>query len=391
MNKQGHADTLVAAHPGNANALKSGVFSEAARAQRVQELEAAIAERGVSEVVIDVLRREVAALAAVGELMDASFAQDGIRGRNGEPKNLVTLRLRLNDRVRRTLHDYAQATAERHTSAEHTAQPNAGDDRRETLIEAIADFHFRNSINEIAPRDLEPEAYLRAMITTTDPRVTDRVRLDARKMLTKRNKQRGEMCMCVATLRARNEIELREWIDELRDVPDFEPSPNDARLATFVRAMARGDRSELPTVSRQMEQAFRAVVSEGVVRALEPEKAVGPRRRTGEGDGAIRRFWETVLSPQLTLPAKDRLRALGALEELDVLPKCTCAPTKRRGTVLHEMKTDGILAYVIRIVAERHYRAAIYIAAFPETFVAVRDAIDDAIVQRQRAAAESAA
>jgi hypothetical protein len=389
VNKQGHPETLIAAHPGNANALRSGVFSEAARAHRVRELEAAIAERDTREAVTDVLRREVAALAALGEAMDESLAQDGIRGRNGEPRNLLPLRLRLTDRLLRSLDAYARAMGEPMTSVEETGEPDIDDDLPATLIDAIADSHLRGSITEISPGELDPEAYLRALITTRDQRVTDRVRLDARKMLTKRSKNRGETCTCFATLRARDEIEFQEWTNALRELPGFEPSPSDPALAAYVRAMARGDKSDLPTVSRQMEQTFLTVVSRGVSRALEPEKVNTPRGKTGEGDSAIRPFWKTALSPKHSVSPKDRLRALAALEELEVLPKCTCS--RKKAPALRETRIDGLYAYVIQIVAERHYRAALNSASFPETFVAVRDAIDAAILQRSRSPQDSAA
>jgi hypothetical protein len=389
MNEHGHPDTLVAAHPGNANALKSGVFSEAARGQRVQELEAAIAERETTEVLIDVLRREIAALAALGEAMDTALAKDGIRGRNGEPRNLVTLRFRLNDRLRHSLDAYAEAMRAPARSPEDTGDSDSDGDLPATLAGTIAAFHLRDSIDEISPRELDPEAYLRAVIATTDQRVTTRVRLDARKMLTRRSKQRSETCTCFATLRARDEIEFREWIDELRELPGFEPSPDDPALAAFVRAMARGDRNELPMVSRETEHAFTTVVSRGVARVLEPGKAEDPRHKTRESDSAIRPFWKTVLSPKDTLSAKERLQALAALEELDVLPSCRCQ-RKKKGPVLSEDRLDRLYAYAIRIVAEKHYRAALTIASFPETYVAVRDSIDAAIAETRGSTGESA-
>jgi len=110
MNKKGHPDTLVAAHPENRNAVRSGVFSPATRAARVHELEAAIADRPVKEIVVDLLRREVAALLALAEAMDDSLSADGIQGRRGEPRNLISLRLRTNDKFRKTVEQYRSAS-----------------------------------------------------------------------------------------------------------------------------------------------------------------------------------------------------------------------------------------------------------------------------------------
>ena len=97
MNSRGHPETLVATHPGNRNALKAGVFSPETLASRVGEVEAQIAESPVDVVLTDVLRREVAALAVLGEAMDRSLADDGLHGRRGEPRRLIELRLRLNE------------------------------------------------------------------------------------------------------------------------------------------------------------------------------------------------------------------------------------------------------------------------------------------------------
>jgi hypothetical protein len=51
--------------------------------------------------------------------------------------------------------------------------------------------------------------------------------------------------------------------------------------------------------------------------------------------------------------------------------------TKRR----FEPLADRHRAYVMRAVARKHYRAATMIARFPETHVAVRDAIDNAALK----------
>lgn len=110
MNKEGHPETLVAAHPENRNAVRSGVFSPATRAPRVREFEAAITDLPAKEAVVDFLRRELAALAALAEAMDESLAVDGIHGRRGEPRTLVSLRMRTNDQIRKTAEQYRSAT-----------------------------------------------------------------------------------------------------------------------------------------------------------------------------------------------------------------------------------------------------------------------------------------
>jgi hypothetical protein len=71
------------------------------------------------------------------------------------------------------------------------------------------------------------------------------------------------------------------------------------------------------------------------------------------------------------------LDAFVALDELGVLPQCTCTPTKRG---LDEERLDEWRAHAIRVVAKRHHRAAMLIARYPETYVAVQEAIDARII-----------
>jgi hypothetical protein len=373
MNKKGHVPTLVAVHPGNRNAVKSGVFSPATLAPRVYELEASIAERPVQEVVAEILRRELAALAALGEAMDQSLAIDGVFGRRGEPRTMVSHRLRLNEKLRQTAEQYARAT-EQLTSLE--AEPAASDERQQSLAETIATLHKRPSIDAITPGELDLEVYLRSVIMTSDRAVTRHDRLRARRMLTKRCTNLPSTCLCFSTFAARSQLELRDWIDELRKT-GLEPSPNDASLAALVRHIAGGERVDPWAYFRHTEQAVHDVVVEKSDRT---RNGGAPKDRpwTGETDGAIAPFWQTALSPDPQVTAQDRLQALGALDEMGALPRCTCEPDPQHQLIEH--KRDAWYACTIRLVAQKHYRAALRIARYPETYLAVRDAIDASIV-----------
>jgi hypothetical protein len=110
MNKDGHPQTLVAAQRGNSNAVTFAVFSPRSRSDRVREWEAAIADRPGEEVVAAMLRRELAAVAALGDALDDAIADKGVLGRRGEPRTLVSLRLLQNEKLCRTLQQYASAT-----------------------------------------------------------------------------------------------------------------------------------------------------------------------------------------------------------------------------------------------------------------------------------------
>jgi hypothetical protein len=373
VNKKGHTSTLVAVHPGNRNAVKSGVYSPATLAPRIYELEASIAERDPDGALTDILRRELAAMTALGEAMDQSFASDGVVGRRGEPRTMVAHRLRLDEKIRQAAHQYVQAARQQASLA--TEQTTSEGDQQ-SLAEMIAKEHGCPSIDEITPGELDLEVYLRSVIMTVDRTVTTDDRLRARRMLTTRCTSRSGLCLCFSTLAARNELELRHWIDGLRKT-GVEPWPFDMQLAALVRRIASGERVDPWVNFRRTEQAVYDVVAEGA----DPNRRGGAndsRVWTGETDGAIAPFWQITLSADPEIAAKDRLKALRALDDLEALPRCTCEPEPKHQ--LDEEKADAYDAYAIRLVAKKHYRAALHIARYPETYLAVRDAIDARIV-----------
>ena len=195
-------------------------------------------------------------------------------------------------------------------------------------------------------------------------------------MLTKLFANQPSTCLCFTTLAARNELELRDWIDALRKT-GAEPSPSDTQLAALVRHIASGERVDPWFRFRRTEQAVHDVVAERAEQAR-PGGANDDRVWTGETDRAIAPFWQTTLSPDPQITAKDRLKALRALDDLGALPRCTCEPEPKDQLV--EEKYDARDACTIRLVAQKHYRAALHIAYYPETYLAVRDAIDARIV-----------
>jgi hypothetical protein len=351
VNKKGHTQTLIAAHPGNRNAAKSGVFSPAALAPRIHELESAIAERPPEEAVTDIVRRELAALAALAEAMDHDLASGGIRARSGQPRTLVSLRLRLNEKMRRTAQEYARLPGCAHGSLEES--PELSEDElpapepQVVLAEAIAAGHFCRSIAQIRPGELDPEAYLAAFIRTKDPAVSTSLRLRARRMLTKRSKDSPITCLCFSTFRARDELEFREWIDDIRHL-GAKPANNDGEVAALVRRAAAGERLEPWRRHRQTKEAIEDVL------AAEADRARGNAVReneplTGEHDPSIVPFWQIVLSPLRKVGAKERLDAFAALDQLELLPRCTCKARPEHELVEH--KTDAWRAYTIRLVA----------------------------------------
>jgi hypothetical protein len=92
--------TLVASHPGNAHARKSGAFSRTGRPypDRTAEITEAIM---AAHAELDIYAaNEVAALIAMIEAIDADLAKRGVMDKRGSPrKALLNLRLRASGRL----------------------------------------------------------------------------------------------------------------------------------------------------------------------------------------------------------------------------------------------------------------------------------------------------
>src|SRR4051812_41120233 len=134
VNMQGHAKTLVASQPVNGNALKAGVFSPRTIAPRVQELDAQMAQLSAAEIRERLLRYEVAALLALGERMDESL-DAGLQNARGEPRTLVNLRLRLDEKLRQALKDLHDLAASE--AAQDLASDGSGFGSFEDLLSAL--------------------------------------------------------------------------------------------------------------------------------------------------------------------------------------------------------------------------------------------------------------
>lgn len=246
----------------------------------------------------------------------------------------------------------------------------------------IADLHSRPDITDLKPDELDLEPYLRAFILTDDRSVTTKDRRRARRLLTARFDSRPQTCMCFTTLLARDDIEFQTWIDEAR-ADGTSPDSSDEALAACVRRLELGERSDLPLVHDKMKAALEAVITD--VRNRSKGTVKPKRRELLVDEPAVAPFWKTVLSSDPTIRPIDRLDAVEALDELNVLERCTC---NRPAQMLSEHRVDAWAAYVIRTVGQRHHRAALVVARFPSTFVAVRTATD-AVVLAEFAAGRS--
>lgn len=136
MNEQGNPSTLVAAQPGNANAVRSGVYSRTGRvlAERAEEIATAL--MGAPHTVpLDVLAaEEIGSLIAQLEAIDADLEARGRRDR----KTLLEHKARLTRELRTWLREFGGTPRSRAEWAKDLAQGGLAADIARRRAEARA-------------------------------------------------------------------------------------------------------------------------------------------------------------------------------------------------------------------------------------------------------------
>ena len=123
VNPKGNPKTLVAAQPGNQNALRYGVYSERALAPRAEEirdqLTAAFQPGPEHSFAVHEIARlaatidEIARLAAIIDAIDRDLDERGLTDRNGKARYLVDSRLRYSRQLERLYDKLVTALAPR--------------------------------------------------------------------------------------------------------------------------------------------------------------------------------------------------------------------------------------------------------------------------------------
>lgn len=108
MNKNGHAETLLASHPGNSNALSHGVYSRAGRvlSSRAAEIADAILEEPQVRAMDEHGAAEIGRLVALIEAMDLEIEKNGLT-RRGDARSMIKLRLQASRQLQQWLDRYA--------------------------------------------------------------------------------------------------------------------------------------------------------------------------------------------------------------------------------------------------------------------------------------------
>lgn len=94
MNSKGHQKTLVSSHPGNTNAVKSGVHSPRLIHARASEIERDLAGTFKFSAIDLVAVREVAHNMAILEAIDRDLDERGLVDNRGKPRYLLDKRFR---------------------------------------------------------------------------------------------------------------------------------------------------------------------------------------------------------------------------------------------------------------------------------------------------------
>jgi hypothetical protein len=104
----GHPSTLVAAHPGNRSAVKSGAFSRtgAPNAERAAVVADAILEAPHTEALDWIAAREIGSLVALIEGIDRDLAKRGAMDNRGAPRKILAERLRASARLEKWLVEF---------------------------------------------------------------------------------------------------------------------------------------------------------------------------------------------------------------------------------------------------------------------------------------------
>jgi len=95
MNERGHPETLVASHPGNTNAVRSGVHSPRLIQARAAEIKAELERSFTFSATQAVAVHEVARCTALLEAIDRELDERGLVDKQGKPRYLLPHRARI--------------------------------------------------------------------------------------------------------------------------------------------------------------------------------------------------------------------------------------------------------------------------------------------------------
>jgi hypothetical protein len=103
MNKRGHPQTLVRAHPGNQNAVKQGIHSARLMQARAAEIASELGKLHEFSLTEQVAVQEMARCIAIIEAIDRDLDERGLVDSEGAPRNLLNYRARMSRQLEQWL------------------------------------------------------------------------------------------------------------------------------------------------------------------------------------------------------------------------------------------------------------------------------------------------
>jgi len=113
VNRKGTPSNLVAAHPGNTNASKTGVYSPRLLAPRAREVADALMGAPQATPLDQIAAEEIGSLVALLEATDADLERHGLTNGEGDARSLLDLRVRVSGRLERWLREFGATPAAR--------------------------------------------------------------------------------------------------------------------------------------------------------------------------------------------------------------------------------------------------------------------------------------
>jgi hypothetical protein len=136
MNKRGHPETLVAAQPGNLNAVRHGAHSPRLIQERATEIAAELTQSFAFSPTQRLAVHEVACCMAILEAIDRDLDERGLEDKRGRPRYLLNHRWRVSRQLDHWLAKISDAIARQSAAGEEPPRAELADYVRE--LERIA-------------------------------------------------------------------------------------------------------------------------------------------------------------------------------------------------------------------------------------------------------------
>lgn len=141
MNDKGSPENLIAAHPGNRNALKSGMYSPRVQEERAREVRSWLQQASLSQLLDELVLSECEKLLSLRNLLEAAIDAHGVTDRRGEMRDIVKARLSISRRIDNLVERIASVVPQE-DDGEAAIKPQPGSDKYRDRYEARKGLAF---------------------------------------------------------------------------------------------------------------------------------------------------------------------------------------------------------------------------------------------------------